>query len=196
MKFNDTSIRIMDVALQLFSEQGYYNTTTKQIADNASVNELTLFRHFGTKANLFQETTERYVVDAKVESVLDGVNDVNFEKAMLLITERICNLYEQNRNLYKVQMKHADDAEGFVKLKLSRSFIEVLTKYFTELVEQGVISNDDPHRLATTFVSAVLGIFTVDILGGNMMPAPWSELALDYANQFVKAQQVRNLVTA
>ena len=54
MKYNnETSEKIMKVSLKLFSEQGYYPTTTKQIAEEAGVNELTIFRHFGSKSNLF-----------------------------------------------------------------------------------------------------------------------------------------------
>ena len=41
--------RIMKEALLLFSDQGYTNTSTKTIAQNAAVSEALIFKHFGNK---------------------------------------------------------------------------------------------------------------------------------------------------
>lgn len=45
----------MDAALELFGEKGYSGASTREIAERAGVAEALLFRHFGSKANLFQE---------------------------------------------------------------------------------------------------------------------------------------------
>ncbi len=44
--------RLLNAARDLFVRQGITQTTTRQIADLAGVNEVTLFRHFGTKQGL------------------------------------------------------------------------------------------------------------------------------------------------
>ncbi|MFT0814594.1 TetR/AcrR family transcriptional regulator [Synechococcus sp. OH20] len=44
--------RLLDAARELFVRQGITQTTTRQIADLAGVNEVTLFRHFGSKQGL------------------------------------------------------------------------------------------------------------------------------------------------
>ena len=49
---NSTRQRLMNAALELFATQGVAETTTKQIAELAQVNEVTLFRHFGNKHGL------------------------------------------------------------------------------------------------------------------------------------------------
>ncbi|MBW4637920.1 MAG: TetR family transcriptional regulator [Gloeocapsa sp. UFS-A4-WI-NPMV-4B04] len=49
---NSTRQRLMNAALELFATQGVGETTTKQIAELAQVNEVTLFRHFGNKHGL------------------------------------------------------------------------------------------------------------------------------------------------
>jgi AcrR family transcriptional regulator len=54
----DTKIRIMDSAMDLFSENGFNSTTTRSIAEKAGVNELTIFRHFGTKENLLSKVID------------------------------------------------------------------------------------------------------------------------------------------
>ena len=45
---------LIQAALELFLEQGVHQTTTRQIADRAGVNEVTLFRNFGNKYGLLQ----------------------------------------------------------------------------------------------------------------------------------------------
>jgi len=44
--------RLLNAARDLFVRQGITQTTTRQIADLAGVNEVTLFRHFGSKQGL------------------------------------------------------------------------------------------------------------------------------------------------
>ena len=41
--------KIVREALNLFSEQGYADTSTKAIAQNAGVSEALIFKHFGNK---------------------------------------------------------------------------------------------------------------------------------------------------
>lgn len=47
-----TRQRLITAALELFARQGVTETTTRQIADLAAVNEVTLFRQFGNKHGL------------------------------------------------------------------------------------------------------------------------------------------------
>jgi AcrR family transcriptional regulator len=50
-----TRARIVAAFLRLATERGIDATTTRAIAEEAGVNELTLFRHFGDKATLARE---------------------------------------------------------------------------------------------------------------------------------------------
>jgi AcrR family transcriptional regulator len=47
--------RILKAATELYAETGFRGTTTRQIAQLAGVNEVTLFRHFGSKTALLHE---------------------------------------------------------------------------------------------------------------------------------------------
>jgi AcrR family transcriptional regulator len=48
--------RLVSVAGELFVRQGYRGTTTRQICEQARTTERTLFRHFTSKAGLFEAT--------------------------------------------------------------------------------------------------------------------------------------------
>ncbi len=52
---NNTKLRILTAAISCFSSAGYKGCTTRQIADQAGVNESTIFRVFGNKKNLMLE---------------------------------------------------------------------------------------------------------------------------------------------
>lgn len=58
--YQSTSEKLLLAAIELMSEKGYDGTTTKEIARSAGVNELTLFRHFGTKQKLIEAAFNRY----------------------------------------------------------------------------------------------------------------------------------------
>ena len=47
--------KILKAATELYAETGFRGTTTRQIAQLAGVNEVTVFRHFGSKTALIQE---------------------------------------------------------------------------------------------------------------------------------------------
>lgn len=51
----DTRTSILNAAVQVFSQHGFRGSTTRRIADAAAVNEVTIFRYFGSKEALLQE---------------------------------------------------------------------------------------------------------------------------------------------
>lgn len=78
-----THERIVSTALELFARQGITETTTRQIADRAQINEVTLFRHFGSKHGLLlavlQECLQKYLLLTEVgESLM--VSEVSSQK--------------------------------------------------------------------------------------------------------------------
>src|ERR1700686_2488104 len=55
---NGTANRIVEAAVQLFSRQGFAASSTHEIARLAGVSEVTIFRHFPRKRDLFWAATE------------------------------------------------------------------------------------------------------------------------------------------
>jgi AcrR family transcriptional regulator len=51
-----TRRRILEAAEKVFSRDGFQGATTREIAREAQVNEVTLFRHFRTRDDLLRET--------------------------------------------------------------------------------------------------------------------------------------------
>lgn len=70
MPRSSTRDRLIQAALALFVSQGIAETTTKQIAEQAEVNEVTLFRHFGNKYGLLLAVIGEGTAFEQVEQVL------------------------------------------------------------------------------------------------------------------------------
>ena len=51
--------QLLAAAARLYAEAGYRGATTRRIAVKAGVNEITLFRHFGSKDALIREAITR-----------------------------------------------------------------------------------------------------------------------------------------
>jgi AcrR family transcriptional regulator len=51
--------QLLEAALRIYAEAGYRGATTRRIALEAGVNEITLFRHFGSKDALMRQAIER-----------------------------------------------------------------------------------------------------------------------------------------
>lgn len=162
-KRNATKDKILTTALQLFSSEGYYQTTTKKIAEAAKVNEVTIFRHFGTKDNLFQEITEQYVMELNIDEEINDLIADNFEETISNISRRYLNYCFKSEQLYKIQLRLSDTEEEFVRLRLTRDYIKSCELYFKALKVENKISGD-PRLMSATLIEGILGAFTVSIL--------------------------------
>lgn len=67
---NSARQRLIQAALELFAVQGVTETTTRQIAEQAGVNEVTLFRNFGSKYGLLFAVIEEGAVFTRLGRAL------------------------------------------------------------------------------------------------------------------------------
>lgn len=61
----DIRTQILEAALRVYAEHGYRGATTRLIAQAADVNEVTLFRHFGSKEQLIHEAIHTLVPESR-----------------------------------------------------------------------------------------------------------------------------------
>ncbi len=60
---DQTRQRLLDAAAKIFSRDGFQGATTREIAREADVNEVTLFRHFRSRDELLKATLERGLLE-------------------------------------------------------------------------------------------------------------------------------------
>lgn len=113
--------KIVEVAVKLFAEKGYSNTSTSEIAKAAGVAEGTIFRHYGTKDNLLLSIILPFIKDS-LPSMAEGVfTEINLDKLpsfesflRALIQNRI-KFVKENKEIFQIIVKEILYNEGLRK---------------------------------------------------------------------------------
>jgi AcrR family transcriptional regulator len=108
-----TEKKILDAALKIFAEKGYDGAKTKLIAKESGFTEMTLFRKFSTKENLFNRVLKFNfdVITADFEQMfipsMEKSDDLQF------IVESVINMVENNFEYIKILL-HEDHKSAVV----------------------------------------------------------------------------------
>jgi AcrR family transcriptional regulator len=102
-----TRQRLLDAAFQVCSERGLHGATTREIADAAQVNEVTLFRHFGSKEKLIAALFQR-VAEAQSELFSEAQPAANdLERDLTRYAHRYNDLLTSNEALIRTLIGEA-----------------------------------------------------------------------------------------
>jgi TetR/AcrR family transcriptional regulator len=71
MSGDDRRRQLIEVAIDLFSKNGFAGTTTKEIAAAAGVTEAIIFRHFATKQDLYKAILDYKCGQLSIENWMD-----------------------------------------------------------------------------------------------------------------------------
>lgn len=152
----DARARILDTALETFSANGFKGTTTKAIARKAGVNEVTLFRHFGSKKNLFYAVIDREakvrtgILDVRLEPGTDMVEDLTgLGRAMYPL------MAEKARLLRMIMTEVENEPEIWTHISpVPSEAISVIAGYFEKARKKGMLRDGVDSRIAA------LGLFS------------------------------------
>src|SRR5918998_2704563 len=76
---SDSRERVLEAAARVYAQYGFRGATTRLIAQEAGVNEVTLFRLFGSKAHLFDELLNKQLHESTVPVLPDEPGDPEIE---------------------------------------------------------------------------------------------------------------------
>ena len=102
----DVREQLLEAALKVFADAGFRGATTRRIAQEAGVNEVTLFRQFGSKEGLILEAVLRSVARLRDETILPMV-PVDPAGELLDWTTRHFEFVLRNNRLIKAAMADA-----------------------------------------------------------------------------------------
>ncbi|WP_242967942.1 TetR/AcrR family transcriptional regulator [Tepidibacter mesophilus] len=99
MSKKDTTEKILKCAMSLFSKKGYNVVTTKEIAKEAGVSEMTVFRHFESKKNLFEKAFNEYVFLPNFKFIFEKNLEWDLEKDLLKISHIYQDVLSKNKKI-------------------------------------------------------------------------------------------------
>jgi AcrR family transcriptional regulator len=168
---------LLGAAARVYAEAGYRGATTRRIALAAGVNEITLFRHFGSKDALLREALAR-CQDPHSDELLPETPSNPMAELLAWAGSHITDMRGRQALIRTCMGEFAEHPGLFVPensgpVRAARA----LTQYLTRLRQRGLARAEfDPSAAA----ALLIGTLFADAMGRDIMP----DL---YANQPDKA---------
>lgn len=152
----ETRVRILAAAKEIYEKNGTRGTTTREVAERAGVNEATVFRHFGNKQSLLVAMREN---SCGIEMLKNTIASLGGDVRADLITiggSMIARMLDQ-RAMMCISLAEAarGDADGASpEWRGPQQIMDRLTEYFATHVRAGTLKGE-PGHMARFF----MGIF-------------------------------------
>ena len=172
---------LADVAMQVFLERGFANTTMQMIASRAGGSKETLYRHFESKEALFAEIVGRKAVRISgPESAL--ARDGAPEEALFELGHTLLSLMTRSdtSSLFSVVVAEAPRSPQLAAIFYKHgpgATLERLTDYLRAATRPGDLHCEQPLRAAKLFLGAVVAQHHLYSLIGQP-PTPVSEVEI------------------
>jgi AcrR family transcriptional regulator len=194
---SDSRDRILEAAARVYAQCGFRGATTRLIAQEAGVNEVTLFRLFGSKAQLFDELLNKQLHESNVPILPKEPGDPEVE-----VTEWCALLLAQMRASRSFLRKMIGETEERPEAARSacvgpHAAAESLDRYLERLRARGLADPDADARTAISmFMSAMFGdVMVRDAMDEHFFPEPVEDAPARYVATFLRAAGVTTSVT-
>jgi AcrR family transcriptional regulator len=178
----DVREALLRAAIKVFAETGSRGATTRRIAHEAGVNEVTLFRHFKSKDELLHAAVQSFAAQATRRTLPEDPVDPR--------TELIEWSRAHHRELYKVRTlvrramgEFGENPENCThSMRASVHISNDLTAYLRTLRHNGFTSGDWDERAAAAML---MGAIFSDAIGRDTMPERYPYSMRDAADKYV-----------
>ena len=163
LRYRDKFTRIIDAALQVFGEKGYYNATISEIARKAGVSEATIYEYFGSKEDLLFAIPGE--ITSKAVEFLEGMSPYirGAENKIRTIIYGYYNLYKDNPNyssLVLLDLKHNRNFMETESYQAVRRAAGLILKAIHEGIEEGEFREDiNPYLIRSMLLGTIEHIF-------------------------------------
>ncbi|MGA7557649.1 MAG: TetR/AcrR family transcriptional regulator [Terriglobales bacterium] len=160
-----TEVRIVEAAAQMFARHGFKAATTREIAHLADLNEVTLFRYFLHKPDLFWAAVESRLSRVKLgrELQMSLAGDENPAVVVPRLVTFLLDSMAQQPELHRLLHVAAFELPGAGKIIREHlgPVFDAVSAYFERCAESGVI-----HKVAASLPT--LGILGTVMAHSNL----------------------------
>jgi AcrR family transcriptional regulator len=172
---------ILAAAAEVFAQHGFRGSTTRRIADAAGVNEITLFRQFGSKEVLLREAMKHLTQSVGLTPLPEIAVDPETE-----LTNWSESFIQHLRLRSSIIRKTMSEIEERPEMSECASYVPRrastdLCLYLTALKQQGSATEQfDPKTAAAMLMGAIFA----DAMGREMMPDVYPQPAGKAAHMY------------
>jgi AcrR family transcriptional regulator len=185
--------QLLQAALKVYAESGTRGATTRRIAQEAGVNEVTLFRHFGSKETLIREAlgwgAERALKDQGLPQV-----PVDPEAELTTFCRQHHKTLVEHRSIIRKCMGEFEEFPEMNAVARRHPVLigDDLHAYLLRLRSSGFATADFNARAAAAML---MGAMFADAMGRDCMPERYSYSERDgirhYVTMFLRGLGVR-----
>src|ERR1041384_4561542 len=179
----DIRDRILDAAKRIYAQHGFRGATTRLIAIEAGVNEVTLFRTFGSKAALFEALMQNHVAQSPIPELPD--NPVDPQAEMTEWVTAVLGHMRENRSLIRTSFGEIEERpEAAVCMCEGPNCAGmILTDYVLRLQSMGLADADgDIPTAVAMLMSSMFG----DAISRDVMPSAFPQPESEAAGKYVR----------
>lgn len=155
----------------MFARKGFVGATTKDISARAGVNEVTLFRHFGSKKGLYAAVISERSPIAEIRKGASFDVDTPVDELLRNNAASVLSALRANRHLFMMLMGDAwrtPKARSLMSQFGVERGIAMAAELMEALMDAGRIRRMDPPVAARALVGMIQSYFlTVDLMAGR-----------------------------
>jgi AcrR family transcriptional regulator len=160
-----TRERILDIALELFTEQGYDKTSLRDIAERLGTTKAALYYHFKSKSDILLELHLR--LHALGQGVLDDLSalETGPEKAAAWphLLDRFIAEVAANRPLMQLHQRNQSAVEALHDSERHRAANDDIEEQFRRLLRSRDIPKETRVRMACSIGAVMAGLLTAQM---------------------------------
>jgi AcrR family transcriptional regulator len=178
----DVRDALLKAAIKVFSESGSRGATTRRIAQEAGVNEVTLYRHFQSKDDLIQAALHHFAQQATLRALPADPVDPAAELTVWC-RGHFRELYKVRALVRKTMGEYEEHPERCAHgLQSSVRIAEALSEYVRALQRKGLAGTAFDERAAT---SMLMGAIFSDAMCRDQTPERYPYSMRDAVEQYV-----------
>jgi AcrR family transcriptional regulator len=186
----NTEDRILNATIKILDREGWEGATTKRIAAEAGVNEVTLFRKFKTKQLLLEAAKNRCAKNflKELELILKIDDKIDIRTNMENIWINSSKMIDKRTNLIRISMEEVRGVpfEDRVLPKISKIVLDNLSNYFKNQIDKGFMRNIDPDVAALNIFSIVFQMNVMWKIYGQNPPVEDERCMENFLDIFMK----------
>ena len=160
---NDTKERILDAALEMFSQNGYAGTNIRELSASLGLVKSGVYKHYESKEAIWNALLDEMIayygehfgsaehlppapdsLDGLVEMTMRMVN-LTVHDERIVMTRKVLTL-EQFRDVRARELATKHFLTGLT---------DMFTQIFTGMMEKGLLRQDDPAMLALAYTAPI-----------------------------------------
>jgi AcrR family transcriptional regulator len=172
MSGDERRSQILQVAIKLFSQNGFRGTTTKEIARAAGVSEAMVFRHFATKHELYHAILDHKACEGRavnpMEMICEALTAKDDEQVFYQMILNALNKHEGDPQFMRLLFHSALEGHELADIFIEENIVpiyEFMSAYVAQRQKDGAIR---PNINPRVIVRAIVGMMIHHALNNSL----------------------------